>query len=181
MTFDHRKFFLRSLKLTSQTPSSDERSAHPLVYSWILNGRLAVGPIPKSRSHWSQLEGDGFSTRFSCCYPYEHIFPENPDHWISAQVSLPDHRGQEVLRKERLYYALDIAKEFLQINKSPLYLHCFAGQERSVLVAVGLICILKDKDLFDGLNYIKQCHNNAKPLYNHLEILDQVLRDIKEI
>jgi hypothetical protein len=179
MTFDHKKFFLRGLKLPSHSVSSDKASASPLVYSWILNGKLAVGPIPKLKSHWSQLESDGFSTRFSCCYPYEHVFPENPHHWLSAQVSLPDHRGQEVLRKERLYSALDIAKELLTVNKSPLYLHCFAGQERSALVAVGLICILKDKDLFESLNYIKQCHITAKPLYSHLEVLDQVLNDFK--
>jgi hypothetical protein len=179
MTFIPKKLFWRGLRTPPGSISSSYRDHLPLSYSWIINGKLAVGPIPKTSLHWRQLEDDGFSSRFSCCYPYEHIFPEIPHHWLSGQVSLPDHRGQEELSKEKLCGALQTCEELLTANASPLYLHCFAGQERSVLVAIGLVCILKKKDLFDSLNYVKQCHGNAKPLYNHLETLDQVLKEIR--
>lgn len=170
---------MRSFRDSPDTIPSSHKDSLLLSYSWIINGKLAVGPIPKTNSHWTQLEDDGFSTRFSCCYPSEHIFPELPHHWLSAQVSLPDHRGQEELTKEKLYYALQTCKELLTANDGPLYLHCFAGQERSALVAIGLVCILKDKDVFESLNYIKQCHKKAKPLYTHLEVLDQLLMEMK--
>jgi|688.fasta_scaffold243535_2 hypothetical protein len=178
MNFKHKKFFVRGLKPSLSLPFTGEKSVSPLNYSWILNGKLAIGPIPKFTSHWSQLDDDGFSARFSCCYPYEHIFPENPDHWLTAQVSLPDHRGQEDLSTERLSYALLSAKEMLTKTERSLYIHCFAGQERSALIAVGLVAILKKKDLFESLSFIKQCHKSAKPMYSHLEVLDQVLRNI---
>lgn len=149
----------------------------PLAYNWIKSGRLAIGPMPKSRQHWQQLENDNFNQRFSCCYPHEHIFSPIPSHWLSREVSLPDHRGQEDLKADTLIYALREAKSMIDEGVGPLYIHCFAGQERSVLIAIGLVCILDNKDLFDSLNHIRSCHQNARPIYSQLDLLDQLLKD----
>jgi len=149
----------------------------PLAYNWIKTGQFAIGPMPKSRTHWQQLETDNFNRRFSCCYPHEHIFAPIPSHWVSQEVSLPDHRAQEVLRADTLINALQKAKLMMFENSDPLYIHCFAGQERSVLIAIGLVCILDKKDLFDSLNYVRECHKNARPIYSQLDLLDQVLKD----
>ncbi|MFN5464208.1 MAG: hypothetical protein ACK6BM_00870 [Cyanobacteriota bacterium] len=149
------------------------------IYSWILTGKLGIGPIPRISAHWNQLESDGFRSRFSCCYAQEQVFEPIPDYWKSEQFSLPDHRSQEVLTVEQLITALNKAVSMLDQCDSALYLHCFAGQERSALMAVGLVSIIQETDLFESLAFVRQCHKRARPLYDHLDKLDQALKVIK--
>lgn len=148
----------------------------PLPYSWIKAGQLAIGPMPRSLFHWQQLESDGFSYRFSCCYPNEHQFSPIPSHWKSTEVSLPDHRSQNPLTSSLLINALDQATSIISTDSGPLYLHCFAGQERSALMAVGLVCLLEKRDLFESLEYVKRCHKISRPLYHHLDLLETVIK-----
>jgi len=172
----------RNQKLTSSSANNRIKqelifSSFPLDFSWIKTDKLAIGAMPKSIEHWQQLESDNFSQRFSCCYPNEHIYAPIPSHWISQEVSLPDHRAQDILRADTLIRALQEAKSMMNQASGPLYIHCFAGQERSVLVAIGLICILDKMDLFDSLNYVRSCHKKARPIYSQLDLLDQLLKD----
>jgi hypothetical protein len=176
------KFFNRRRPSSSSDksvfePRESKISGPPLVYSWIITNKLAIGPMPKTDSHWNQLEYDGFQNRFSCCYPNEHIFTPIPDHWESKEISLPDHREQTHLEKSTLILALRQAEDMILMNSGPVYLHCFAGQERSALIAIGLVCILEKKDLFDSIAFVRQCHKRAKPLYSQLDLLEQVLRE----
>ena len=157
------------------SPTELEPVVAPLTYSWILTGKLAIGPMPRSSLHWLQLENDGFTRRFSCCYSYENIFVPVPGHWSSCEISLPDHRSQDELTLSLLASALTQARLMIVDSSKPLYLHCFAGQERSALMAVGLVCLLENKNLFDSLSYVRQCHKSAKPIYTHLDLLDQLL------
>ena len=166
-----------SVNDTIFVPKDSKSGDSPLFYNWIITNRLAIGPMPRTNSHWKQLEYDGFRNRFSCCYPNEHIFAPIPDTWNSREISLPDHRAQSQLEKETLAVALKQAEEMILTYSGPLYLHCFAGQERSALIAIGLVCIIEKKDLFDSLAFVKQCHNKAKPLYDHLDLLEKVLSE----
>lgn len=159
------------------SPKDPKSEESPLFYNWIITNKLAIGPMPKTDSHWRQLEYEGFRNRFSCCYPYEHIFAPIPETWNTREISLPDHRAQSHLDKENLTYALTQAKEMILLYPGPLYLHCFAGQERSALIAIGLLCIIEKKDLFDSIAFVKECHKKAKPLYDHLDLLEQVLKE----
>ncbi|MFO0040152.1 MAG: hypothetical protein ACK522_14590 [Synechococcaceae cyanobacterium] len=147
----------------------------PLPYSWILTNLLAIGPMPRHPSHWQQLEQAGFRSRFSCCYPNEEQLSPIPDHWRSESVGLPDHREQEDLLAERLNEALDRAEGLLRAD-APVYLHCFAGRERSSLMAVGLTARQRGMDVFEALDWVRRCHPAASPIYGHLDVLDQVLR-----
>ncbi|MEB3199702.1 MAG: hypothetical protein VKK62_04125 [Synechococcaceae cyanobacterium] len=150
----------------------------PLVYSWILNNQLAIGPMPRCEEHWQQLEQAGFSRRFSCCYAEEEIYPAAPPSWRCAGISLPDHREQEPLEPQRLIEAIHSAEELLEEN-SPTYLHCLAGRERSALMAVALTSRRRQIDIFESLDWVRRCHPTATPIYDHLEVLDQVLRQLR--
>jgi hypothetical protein len=146
-------------------------------YTWIITGRLAIGPMPRYTEDWNLLKKNGISKRFSCCYAEEHIFSPIPAGWKSREVSLPDHRLQEGLTSEKLLFALNEAITLLNEDSSPVYLHCFAGQERSTLLATGIVSLTEKKDLFEGLAYVRQCYPRARPLYEHLDILEKVLRN----
>jgi hypothetical protein len=147
-------------------------------YSWIITGKLAIGPIPRYEEDWLLLEKNGIKKRFSCCYPQEHIFLPIPQDWQTKEVSLPDHRFQEDLSPEKLVFALHEAINFLSYDNKPMYLHCFAGQERSTLLATGIVSLVENKDLFEGLAYVRQCYPKARPLYEHLDILEQAFKKL---
>lgn len=146
----------------------------PLPYSWVLTGRLAVGPMPAGAAHWRQLEAAGLQARFSCCYPEEEGPVPTPPHWRSDRLPLPDHRSQEALDPARLAAALERAQGLLQ-DSAPLYLHCLAGVERSPLLAVGLTARERDLSLFEALDWVRRCHPAAQPLVAHLEVLERLL------
>ncbi|MCP9884192.1 phosphatase [Synechococcus sp. ATX 2A4] len=57
----------------------------------------------------------------------------------------------------------------------PLYLHCWAGQERSSLLAVALVSKRRHLSLLDALLWVRRTHPNAAPLYPHLEALESLL------
>jgi hypothetical protein len=157
------------------TASTAEPSAPPLPYSWILTNELAIGPMPAVSAHWRQLEDAGFRSRFSCCYPEEEAFSPVPSHWRSDSLALPDHRQQERLRPDRLLAAIDAA-EALILERGPLYLHCFAGRERSPIVAIGLTARRRSIDVFAAIDWVRRCHPPAAPIYEQLDILEQLLR-----
>lgn len=152
-----------------------EPPAPPLPYSWILTNELAIGPMPAVAAHWRQLEEAGFRSRFSCCYSEEEAFSPVPPHWRSDSLALPDHRQQEPLRPDRLLAAIDAAEALIR-EHSPLYLHCFAGRERSSIVAIGLTARRRSIDVFAALDWVRRCHPPAAPIYEQLDILEQLLR-----
>lgn len=149
-------------------------------YTWIITGRLAIGPIPRVNQDWILLENNGIKKRFSCCYTEEHNFAPIPTDWKSREVSLPDHRLQEQLTSEKLRFALNEAITLLNDDSQPIYLHCFAGQERSTLLATGIVSITENKDLFESLAFVRQCYPRARPLYEHLDILETILKNYNQ-
>jgi hypothetical protein len=150
----------------------------PLLYSWILNGKFAVGPMPQTPEQWLQLEQAGFRSRFSCCYPEEEIFAAAPSSWLSDRVSLPDHRRQEIMKPENLAKALIKAETVIE-SQPATYLHCFAGRERSPLIAVGLLARSEGIDILTALDHVRRSHPGACPIFSDLDQLEQLLKSIE--
>jgi protein-tyrosine phosphatase len=90
---------------------------------------------------------------------------------------LPDHRQQEILDIDKLSLALTTAEQ-LVLTSAPVYLHCFAGQERSSLLAVGLTSKFKNIDVFSALEWVRRCHPISSPSYEYLEMLEKILKII---
>jgi hypothetical protein len=151
-----------------------------LPFSWVLTDQLAIGPMPRSETHWRQLEDAGFRSRFSCCYPEEEIGLIMPPGWRSDRVALPDHRDQEPMQGARLALALSRA-EALMKQAPPMYLHCLAGCERSPLLAVGLTARARQTDLLAALAWVRRCHPMAMPIYSHLALLEATLSAWPEV
>jgi len=155
-----------------QTIPQDNR---PLLYSWIQSGKFAIGPMPKTAEHWLQLEQLGFKSRFSCCYPDEEIFAAAPSSWLCDRVSLPDHRRQEPMKPEQLVKALVQAEALIE-SQPATYIHCFAGRERSSLVAVGLLARSQGVDVLTALGRVRLCHPAAAPIFSDLDELERLLK-----
>lgn len=156
-------------------PGTAERSAAaelPL-FTWLRSRRLAIGPMPQTPAHWGLLEQQGVQSIFSCCDPSEGPW-QPPQHWRQGRVSLPDHRNPEQMTPALLEHGLHAALELYQAAP-PLYLHCWAGMERSPLLAVGLLCRAEGLELFEALAQVRAQHPIAKPLVPHLVILEAIL------
>jgi hypothetical protein len=172
-----RKKAPKESKSMISNPTDSNKNHSNLNYAWILTGKLAIGPMPRNPEDWILLENNCIKKRFSCCYPAEHIFSPIPSGWKSKEVSLPDHRKQETLTHMNLVCALNEAIDLINDDNAPMYLHCFAGQERSSLIATGIVSLMEKKDLFEALAYVRQCYPNARPLYEHLDVLEKALKE----
>jgi len=165
----------QSTSINRQPTVQDGR---PLSYSWILTGKFAIGPMPQTAEQWLQLEQAGFRSRFSCCYPEEEIFTSAPSSWQSDRVSLPDHRRQEIMKPENLTRALLKAEAVIESHPAT-YLHCYAGRERSPLIAVGLLARGQGIDVLTALDHVRRCHPSANPIFSDLDQLEQLLKSIE--
>jgi hypothetical protein len=146
-------------------------------FSWIVHGQLGIGPMPRTINEWQILETAGFRSRFSCCYLEEESDVAQPTiQWRESRVALPDHRCQELLTKEVLVRAIGSVLELIH-EEPPLYLHCWAGRERSALLAVAAVSVLRGLPLMEALLWVNRAHPQANPLYEHLTILEQVLKE----
>jgi hypothetical protein len=150
-------------------------SRPPQPFSWLRTRRLAIGAFPQNSGHWEALECLGIRGVFSCCDPNEGAWLP-PDHWRSDQIALPDHRHNTPPSPELLSEALDRLAH-LYADSEMIYLHCWAGQERSALMAVGLLCRSEGLSFFDALTQVRSLHTAARPITAHLVILEELLMD----
>jgi len=162
---------------TQPTRQTIPQESRPLIYSWIESGKFAIGPMPKTAEQWLQLEQAGFRSRFSCCYPEEDSLTSAPNSWLCDRVSLPDHRRQESMKPEQLARALLQAEAVIE-SQPATYLHCFAGRERSPLVAVGVLARRQGVDVLTALERVRLCHPSASPIFSDLDKLEQLLKII---
>lgn len=154
---------------------STARGSERHTLTWLRTRKLAIGPMPRNPDHWRSLQQQGVRSIFSCCDPSEGPW-QPPSEWLQCQFPLPDHRQPDAMTKEMLASALSAALDLYQAAP-PLYLHCWAGMERSPLLAVGLLCRAESLDLFDALGQVRSQHPIAKPLAPHLVILESILVD----
>jgi len=148
----------------------------PLWFSWILPNRLGIGPAPLTADHWEALKKAGFHSCFSCCYLEEEQFLPIPDYdVVHGRVSLPDHRHQELLLKSTLLEAINVSRGLMN-QSPPLYLHCWAGQERSPLLAIAHVSLINGVSVVNAMESVRKAHPQANPVYQHLELLKEIIK-----
>jgi len=145
----------------------------PTQFSWIRSHRLAIGSFPHS---WTALEQSGIRKVFSCCGPEEGEWSP-PAGWLSKRWHLPDHRNPMLLKPSLLASALDDLESLAReaSTHGALYLHCWAGVERSPLLAVGLLCRLENTNVLDALAQVRHLHPQAKPIPAQLILLEELI------
>ena len=141
--------------------------------SWLRTGRLIIGAWPRGESHWQSLAGQGVRSVFSCCDPQEGPW-QPPAGWQQARITLPDHRNPGAMDPAALDQAITTALQLYR-QAPALYLHCWAGMERSPLVAVGLLCRAESLSIFDALAQVRTLHPPSRPITRHLVMLEDLL------
>lgn len=144
-----------------------------LSISWLRTRRLAIGPMPQIEHHWLALQQQGVQSIFCCCEVEEGPWLP-PQEWKQRRFPLPDHRQPDEMTSAMLDQAINSALD-LYLAGPTLYLHCWAGMERSPLVAIGLLCRAESLNFFEALAQVRSQHPIAKPLIPHLLILESLL------
>jgi len=128
-----------------------------LPLSWVLPGRLAVGPLPKPGDE-AALQEAGVRVILSLCAELEGTLPEVIRHNFECyRYVLPDSHYPEKMTLEQLTEVVDLVTEVLE-ERAPLYIHCLAGMERSPTVCIAYLCRAQKQELWETMAWFKQIH-----------------------
>lgn len=163
---------------TTKTGASPETQSlsrsRSIVVNWVLPRKLAVGSLPRS-GHETVLAELGIRSILTLCAPAEGTLPtEIQKSFPCQQFFLPDSHYVQPIEVEQLAEAARIVSRLIQ-RRSPVYVHCLAGQERSALTCLTYLCCYLELDMMGALAYLKQVHPPASPTNSQLLVLQTLL------
>lgn len=148
------------------------RASHSLPLSWVIPGKLALGALPRSPESLTQAK---IAAVLSLSHPWEGCLPATFDGQFELyRCPLPDSRCHEKLTPEQLAKAVEIVRHSVQ-NHQALYVHCWAGIERSPTVCIAYLCRYDRQPLWDALEWVKTVHPSARPTPDQLGAIEQFL------
>ena len=141
-----------------------------LQYSWVLIDEIAVGEAPKREEDLDSLEKIGIKSILTLCSEEEVLLPSEIGVRFSHLRSfMPDHNGNRLPTTEEVKGALSKLNSLL--NKGAVYVHCYAGIERSPLLCMAWLMTNKKLDQQTSLEYMMQTHPKTNPLAGQLNLL----------
>ena len=144
-----------------------------LYFNWVLINQLAVGSLPKNENDFNLLTEKNIDSILTLCDPKEGEVPNIFKEKFNCQsFILPDHKSKRYPSKIELISALNLLEEMIQMGS--VYIHCFAGVERSPLICIAYLMKNKNIDLQDSIEYLMQVHPSTNPLKGQLDILRQL-------
>jgi hypothetical protein len=160
----------------SDTSEATHASLQPRSISlhWIIQNRLAVGPIPTLETADS-LKIFGIRSVLSLCGEEEgKLAPQVPTDFQWQRFLLPDSHYAEKMTAEKLKTAIDLAHSFIKTD-APLYVHCLAGMERSPTVCVGYLCLYEKMQVWEALNLVKSNNPRTNITPDQIQVLQSLL------
>lgn len=156
------------------TVSQSAAASADLPFDWVLDHRIAIGPLP--RKAWlADFEAQGIQSIISLCAEAEGKLPKvMTQQFRCVRVSLPDSRYRRSLTLCELEEAVDLLHWNVQ-KQQPVYLHCLAGIERSPLVAIAYLSRYRSMDLLDAVSWLSHVHEKSRPTSAQLKVVRQYL------
>ncbi len=167
---------MQFLKKFTRSPSQPiQESAESLKYRWIINNQLAVGPLPNATIH-QQLKAAGFKAVLSLCAETEGELPiEVTQDFRWNRLVLPDSHYEEKMQMEQLMQAVAIVHSAIS-QGLPIYVHCLAGMERSPTVCTAYLCLHKNMEVWEALNWVKQSNNRTSLSSSQVQVLQALVK-----
>ena len=140
---------------------------------WVLSNELAVGPAPRKKSHFEYLANKNIKCILNLCNekeaPIDDIYKSA---FNFKRYTLPDHK----VNKEIELYEV---KEIIQIIETLLsygaiYIHCFAGVERSPLICMAWLISKHKLSPQRALDYLMEVHKGSNPLPSQYKLLSHI-------
>ena len=140
---------------------------------WVLNNELAVGPAPLKESHFEYLANKNIKSILNLCNEKEAPIHENFKPLFNFErFTLPDHK----VNKQIEVYEI---KEIIEIIESlkffgAVYVHCFAGVERSPLICMAWLISKHKLSPQRSLDYLMEVHKGSNPLPSQYKLLSHI-------
>ena len=148
-------------------------STSKFIKNWVLIDELAVGSAPHRIENLIELDKLGIKNILSLCDSDEFNLPIK---WATRfnwnRYVLPDHKSNEKLSGKTIIHALDIIKSL--IDNGPVYVHCFAGVERSPIICMGWMIKYKNLSQRQALDYLSNVHSITNPLPDQYKALKEI-------
>jgi atypical dual specificity phosphatase len=149
-----------------------EQSSRSQELSWVIPGKLALGGLPRSPLPLTQAN---ITAILSLSHRSEGSLSTHFDQQFHCyRCPLPDSRSDEELTLPRLAAAVEIIRQNVH-NHQPLYVHCWAGIERSPMVCIAYLCQYDRQNLWDALEWVKTVHPPTRPTSAQLRMIAQFL------
>ena len=143
-------------------------------YSWVLVDELMVGSAPLEISNFIELKKEGIKSVLSLCSAKEVVIPEEINNFfVCESFVLPDHTYKREPQTDEINKILQILEDL--INKGPVYVHCFAGVERSPLVCMAWLVKKYSMSINESLIYLMKVHKKTNPLPKQIACLQKIL------
>ena len=140
---------------------------------WVLNNELAVGPAPLKKSHYEYLFNKNIKSILNLCNekeaPIDEIFKSV---FNIKRYTLPDHKVNKEIEIHEINAIIKII-ESLKSNGA-VYIHCFAGIERSPLICMAWLISKHKLSPERSLDYLMEVHKGSNPLPSQYKLLSHI-------
>ena len=140
---------------------------------WVLNNELAVGPAPLKESHFEYLANKKIKSILNLCNEKEAPINENFKSLFNfKRFTLPDHK---INKQIEIYEIKEIIKIIESLQSSgAIYIHCFAGVERSPLICMAWLISKHKLSPQRSLDYLMEVHKGSNPLPSQYKLLSHI-------
>ncbi len=141
-------------------------------HNWVLSDKLLVGEAPQNKENLNLLKK--YNIKSILCLCDENEFQLNDEilnNFKFTRVVLPDHKNNRSITFTEIRKSLSTLINFLKEGK--VYIHCFAGLERSPLICMGYLMYSKNITLIESLEYLMSVNPGTSPMQRNLDQLEK--------
>ena len=142
-------------------------------FSWVLVDELMVGSAPVLEDNLTELESEGIKSILTLCSNKEVVIPEVINKlFYRESFILPDHTFKTYPKPEEILEVLNILEKIM--DHGPVYVHCFAGIERSPLICMAWLIKKHNMEVNESLRYMMSVHKKTNPLPFQIDSLHKI-------
>jgi atypical dual specificity phosphatase len=171
-----RQFGKKQLGQTQPEQTAQTTQSSPL--RWIIDRRLAVGPLPTAQNSDFLVQAEIRSVLTFCATTEGTLDPKIPEDYQWQRLVLPDSHYSEKMQPQDLGEVIDQLRQFITTDP-PVYVHCLAGMERSPTVCIGYLCLYEGMELSEALNFVKQRNPRTNINPEQVQVLQALIQGRK--
>ena len=146
---------------------------------WILPKKLAVGRLPRLEDAPDLMQAN-IKGIFSLCAPQEGALPATfAQQFHCRRYVLPDSHYKTALEVRQVAAVAKIINSYLQ-KEEPVYVHCFAGMERSPTACIAYLCRYQGLELWEALHWVKQVHRRTQLTDAQVRVLREFVESFED-
>ena len=139
-------------------------------FNWILINKSAMGSLPKELNDFQKLNEQGIKSILCLCSQEEIKISKERKKFTLKKYPLPDHRFGRLRSITEVNEAVEILNNLIKMG--PVFIHCYAGVERSPLICMAWLIKYKKLTAFESLQYMMEVNKGTNPLPGQIKILE---------